>query len=118
MSTTSRLASRMLLIKFVDVSAESWNPNYLGRASRTAFPLPHAGVVIEVKEDPTLLVSKVGSELAEDITRHSDPAANRGVTTLVGLAHVPCYLRINPIGFERDLAHATNDRHKVIGVVG
>lgn len=113
------LLHALLLVEFVDVRAESWNPTYLGGASRTDFLLPDAGIVIEVKKTrPTLLDSKVGSELAEDVTRYSDPAANRGATTLVCFVHDPDGLLTNPIGLERDLALATNERLKVIGVVG
>lgn len=113
------LLHALLLVEFVDVRAESWNPTYLGGASRTDFLLPDAGIIIEVKKTrPNLLDRQVGSELAEDVTRYSDPAANRGATTLVCFVHDPDALLVNPVGLERDLALATNDRLEVIGVVG
>jgi REase_DpnII-MboI len=113
------LLHALLLVEFVDVRAESWNPNYLGGASRTDFLLPDAGIVIEVKKTrPNLRDRQVGDELAQDVTRYSDPAANRGATTLVCFVHDPDGLLVNPVGLERDLALATNDRLKVIGVVG
>jgi hypothetical protein len=113
------LLHALLLAEFLDVRAESWNPNYLGGASRTDFLIPEAGIVIEVKKTrSTLLDRQVGSELAEDVTRYSDPAANRGATTLVCFVHDPDHLLANPVGLERDLALTTNERLKVIGVVG
>lgn len=113
------LLHALLLVEFVDVRAESWNPTYLGGASRTDFLLPDADIVIEVKKTrPTLRDGKVGSELAEDVTRYSDPGANRGATTLVCFVHDPDNHLVNPVGLERDLAQASNERLKVVGVVG
>ncbi|MEU0499119.1 hypothetical protein [Mycobacterium sp. NPDC006124] len=113
------LIHALLRIEFADVRAESWNPTYLGGASRTDFLLPDGGIIIEVKKTrPTLLDAKVGSELAEDVTRYSDPAANRGATTLVCFIHDPDDLLLNPDGLERDLALASNERLKVVGIVG
>ncbi|WP_133697029.1 hypothetical protein [Mycobacterium sp. BK086] len=81
--------------------------------------LPDAGIVVEVKKTrPTLVDRGVGSELAEDVTRYSDPAANRGATTLVCFVHDPGRLLVNPVGLERDLALASNERLNVVGIVG
>lgn len=113
------LLHALLLVDFDDVRAESWNPTYLGGASSTDFLLPDAGIIIEVKKTRSDLFDRqVGGELAEDVTRYSDPAANRGATTLICFVHDPDGLLVNPVGLERDLALATNDRLKVIGVVG
>ncbi len=113
------LMHALLLVDFADVRAESWNPPYLGGASRTDFLLPQKGIVLEVKKTrSTLLDRQVGSELAEDVTRYSDPAANRGASTIVCFVHDPDRLLTNPVGLEHDLALASNSRLRVVGVVG
>jgi hypothetical protein len=112
------LMHALLLVHFEDVRAESWNPNYLGGASRVDFLVPASGFIVEVKKTRNgLLDRQVGAELAEDVTRYSDPAANRGAGTLVCFVHDPDHLLANPAGLENDLAQASNERLKVIGVV-
>lgn len=109
----------LLLVEFMDVRAESWNPTYLGGASRIDFLLPREAVIVEVKKTrATLLDRQVGGELAEDVTRYSDPAANRGASTLVCFLHDPEHLLANPVGLEHDLGLASNDRLTVVGIVG
>ncbi len=84
------LMHALLLVHFSDVRAESWNPTYLGSGSRTDFLVPEGDFILEVwKTRPTLLDRQVGSELAEDVTRYSDPAANRGASTLICFVHDP-----------------------------
>jgi len=113
------LMHALLFVYFDDVRAESWNPNYLGGASRVDFLVPEGGFVLEIKKTrPTLLDREVGKQLAEDVTRYSDPAANRGASTLICFIHDPDRLLANPVGLERDLAAASTDRLKVVGVVG
>jgi hypothetical protein len=113
------LMHALLLVEFRDVRAESWTPTYLGKGSRTDFLVPEGGFVLEVKKTrPTLVDRHVGSELAEDITRYSDPKANRGAHTLICFVHDPDRLLVNSIGLENDLGDASNERLKVVGVVG
>jgi hypothetical protein len=113
------LVHALLLVRFDDVRAESWNPSYLGGASRIDFLIPEAEIIVEVKKTRSGLTErKVGDQLAEDVTRYSDPAANRGASTLVCFIHDPDREIANPRGLETDLATASNERLQVVGVVG
>ena len=113
------LMQALLLVEFEDVRAESWNPTYLGGASRVDFLIRDAGIVVEVKKTRERLADReIGKELAEDVTRYSDPAANRGATVLVCFIYDPSRRLANPRGLERDLADASNERLQVIGVAG
>lgn len=113
------LMHALLLIHFADVRAEAWNPPYLGGASRTDFLLPQEGLVVEVKKTrATLRDAQVGEQLAADVTRYSDPVANRGAGTLICFVHDPEHLLTNAAGLENDLSLASHERLQVIGVVG
>jgi hypothetical protein len=113
------LLHALLLVRFDDVRAESWNPTYLGGASRIDFLIPDARIIVEVKKTRSGLTDrKVGDQLAEDVTRYSDPAANRGASILVALIYDPDREIANPKGLENDLAAASNERLQVVGVVG
>jgi hypothetical protein len=113
------LMHALLLVSFEDVRAESWNPSYLGGATRIDFLLPEVGIVVEVKKTRDTLTDKqVGKELAEDVTRYSDPSANRGASLLVCFVYDPDLLLQNPVGLARDLADASNERLRVVGIVG
>lgn len=112
------LLHALLLIDFLDVREESWNPKYLGGSSRVDLLLPPEKLVIEVKKTRSTLTDRgIGDELAEDVTRYSDPAANRGAATLICFVYDPEHLLANPAGLENDLASASNERLKVVGVV-
>lgn len=68
------LLHALLLIDFSDVREESWNPKYLGGSSRIDLLLPEQKLVVEVKKTRATLTDRgVGDELAEDVTRYSDP---------------------------------------------
>jgi hypothetical protein len=109
------LMHALLLVEFEDVRAESWNPTYMGGASRVDFLVREAGIVVEVKKTRAKLADReVGSQLAEDVTRYSDPAANRGARILVCFVYDPDRLIANPRGLERDLAAHGGRRHSVI----
>jgi hypothetical protein len=113
------LMHALLRMHFEDVRTESWNPAYLGGGSRSDLLLPEAGIVIEVKKArESLRDTGIGSELAEDITRYGDVAANRGAAILVCFIYDPDRLLANPRGLERDLASASTERLQVLGVVG
>jgi len=113
------LMHALLAGSFDDVRIESWNPTYLGGASRVDLLIPMAGIVVEVKMTrANLLDRKVGDQLAEDVTRYSDPSANRGANILVCFIHDPAHLLTNPRGLEVDLEAASNERLRVVGVVG
>ena len=113
------LMHALLLINFADVRAEAWNPPYLGGASRTDFLLPQEGLIVEVKKTrPNLRDAQVGEQLAADVTRYADPAANRGAQTLICFVHDPDHLLANAAGLENDLSLASHQRLQVIGVVG
>jgi hypothetical protein len=112
------LMHALLLVPFEDVRAESWNPTYLGGASRVDFLIRDAAIVLEVKKTRDGLADReVGNQLAEDVTRYSDPGANRGASILVCFVHDPDRLIANPRGLERDLADASNERLTVVGVI-
>ena len=112
------LMHALLLVEFEDVRAESWNPSYLGGASRVDFLIRDAGIMIEVKMTRDRLTDReIGAQLAEDVTRYSDPAANRGATCLVCFIYDPDRRLSNPRGLERDLTDASNERLRVIGIV-
>lgn len=112
------LMRALLFVEFEDVRPESANPSYLGSGSRVDFLIPEAGIVIEVKKTRDRLADKeVGSQLAEDVTRYGDPAANRGARTLVCFVYDPDRHIANPRGLERDLSDASNERLKVFCVV-
>ena len=84
------LMHALLLLEFDDVRSESWNPTYLGGATRVDFLLRDAGIVVEVKKTREGLTDqRVGAELAEDVTRYSDAGANRGATILVCFIYDP-----------------------------
>lgn len=107
----------LLLLEFDDVRDESSNPTYLGKGSRIDLLLPASRIAIEVKMTrPNLDAKKLGSELAEDITRYSDPDANRGATTLVIHIHDPSHRIPNHASFAGDLRGAT-DRLEVVPVI-
>ncbi len=113
------LVHALLLINFADVRAEAWNPPYLGGASRTDFLLPQESLVVEVKKTrANLRDAQVGEQLAADVTRYSDPVANRGAGTLICFVYDPDHLLINAAGLENDLSLASHERLRVIGVVG
>jgi len=113
------LLHALLLTAFDDVRAESWNPTYLGGASRIDFLLPGPRMVVEVKMTRQGHADRqIGSELAEDVTRYSDPHANRGASLLVCFIYDPDHHLANPRGIERDLATASNERLRVVGIVG
>jgi hypothetical protein len=113
------LIHALLLVDFEDVRAESWNPSYLGGSSRIDFLLPDEKFVVEVKKTRGRLTDReIGNQLAEDVTRYSDPGANRGANMLVCFIYDRDRLLANPRGMERDLESASNERLKVIGVVG
>jgi REase_DpnII-MboI len=113
------LMHSLLLINFTDVRAEAWNPPYLGGASRTDFLLPQEGLIVEVKKTrPSLRDAQVGEQLAADVTRYADPAANRGAGVLVCFVHDPDHFLTNPTGLENDLSLTSSERLQVIGVVG
>jgi hypothetical protein len=113
------LLHALLLVRFDDVRAESWNPTYLGGASRIDFLIPEAEMIVEVKKTRSDLTErKIGDQLAEDVTRYSDPAANRGASTLICFIYDPDREIANPRGLENDLAAASNERLQVVGVVG
>jgi hypothetical protein len=113
------LMHALLLVNFADVRAEAWNPPYLGGATRTDFLLPQEGLIVEVKKTrANLRDAQVGEQLAADVTRYSDPVANRGAGTLVCFVHDPDHVLVNPDGLENDLSTTSNYRLQVIGVVG
>jgi REase_DpnII-MboI len=113
------LLHALLLVRFDDVRAESWNPTYLGGASRIDFLIPEAEIIVEVKKTRgDLTERKIGDQLAEEVTRYSDPAANRGASTLICFIYDPDRGIANPKGLENDLAAASNERLQVVGVVG
>lgn len=111
------LLHALLLLEFDDVRDESSNPTYLGKGSRIDLLLPEEAVAIEVKMTRANLdAKKLGSELAEDITRYADPDANRGATTLVIHIHDPSHRIPNHTTFATDLRRAT-DRLQVVPVI-
>jgi hypothetical protein len=112
------LLHAVLLLHFDDVRRESPNPSYLGSSSRIDFLLPEVGIAIEVKlsRDPRP-DRRVGDELAEDVTRYADAAANRGARVLVCFVYDRNGILENPRGLERDLAAATTERLRVVGIV-
>ena len=113
------LMHALLLVEFDDVRAESWNPSYLGSSSRIDFLIPAAGIIVEVKKTRDKLGDReIGNQLAEDVTRYSDPSANRGADQLVCFIYDPGRLLANPRGLESDLDATSNERLQVVGVVG
>jgi len=111
------LLQSLLLVQFDDVRDESANPTYLGKGTRIDLILPDQGIAIEVKMTrPNLSASKLGSELAEDITRYADPQANRGATTLVIYIHDPEHHIPGHVGFAHDLERAS-DRLRIVAVI-
>lgn len=111
------LLHALLLLEFDDVRDESSNPTYLGKGSRIDLLLPASGIAIEVKMTRANLdAKKLGSELAEDITRYADPDANRGATTLVIHIHDPGHSIPNHTSFAGDLTRAT-DRLQIVPVI-
>jgi hypothetical protein len=74
--------------------------------------------VVEVKKTREKLADReIGSQLAEDVTRYSDPAANRGAGLLVCFVYDPEHRLANPRGLEHDLAQASTERLRVVGIV-
>jgi len=109
------LLHALLLVKFGDVRPESYNAEYLGKATRTDFLLPEERIVIEAKVTRSGRTDKkIGSELAEDVTRYG---AGHGADVLVCFVHDPDRLLANPVGLQNDLAKASNEHLRVVGVV-
>jgi hypothetical protein len=64
------LVHALLLVAFEDVRAESWNPNYLGGASRVDFLVRDAAIVLEVKKTRDGLADR---EVGKSARRRCDP---------------------------------------------
>src|ERR1035437_9573122 len=112
------LLHALLLTVFDDVRAETWQPDYLGGSMRVDFRLPEHGIVIEVKHARTGHTDKpIGRELAEDVARYGSPDATHAASILVCFVYDPEHELTNARGLERDLAAASHERLRVVGLV-
>jgi hypothetical protein len=111
------LLHALLLIDFDDVRDESANPQFLQAGSRIDLLVPAHGIAIEVKMTrKSLRIKELTDQLAIDIVRYSDIAANRGARILVIHVHDPLHKVPNDAGLRSDLERAS-DRLQVRAVI-